>query len=180
VFDLLRHTYTVAVPRYAIAALPSAYLLAALGLACLEFRTRIFMLLLIALAWMPNVLSIYRQRSRNGEPFGDIGRAVSSSGTLSDLILVHSIPSGVLGIARYANSPAAMASWVGQLRDHRVPESVQALAAGRRRIFFVKIHEVGGPAPDEDWLRGNAVVFQETRMGAADIVEFRPNKTETF
>ena len=56
VFDLLRHTYTVAVPRYAIAALPDACLLAALGLACLKFRTRIFMLLLIALAWAPNAV----------------------------------------------------------------------------------------------------------------------------
>jgi hypothetical protein len=61
-----------------------------------------------------------------------------------------------------------------------VPEAVNTLAAGRKRIFFVKIHEVGEPAPEEDWLRANAVVFRETRMKAAGIIEFRPSKAETF
>ena len=180
VFDLLRHTYTVAVPRYAIAALPGACLLAALGLACLKSRTRMFMLLLIALAWAPNALSIYRLRARTFEPFREVAKAVSDGDTASDLILVHSIPSGVLGIARYAHGPAMIASWVGQLKNHQVPEAVNMLAAGRKRIFFVKIHEVGEPAPEEDWLRANAVVFRETRMKAAAIIEFRPNRTETF
>jgi hypothetical protein len=178
VFDFLRHTYTVAVPRYAIAALPAACLLTGVGLACLKVRTRIFMLVVIALAWSPNLLSIYRQRSRNREAFREVSRAVSSTGTSSDLILVHSIPSGVLGIARYANGPAAMASWVGQLQNHEVPGSVRALAAGRNRIFLVKIHEVGSQAAEEDWLRANAIVSRETHVGAATIVEFRQVKGE--
>jgi hypothetical protein len=180
VFDLLRHTYTVAVPRYAIAALPGAYLLGALALAGFKFFTRTIMLLLIVLAWVPNVLSIYRLSSRSFEPFREVAQAVSDRDAASDLILVHSIPSGVLGIARYANGPAMMASWVGQLRGQSVPESVHALAAGRRRIFLVKIHEVGAPAREEDWLRANAVVFRELRMGAAHIVEFIPRNAETF
>jgi uncharacterized membrane protein len=180
VFDLLRHTYTVAVPRYAIAALPGACLLAAVGLACLKFRTRMFMLLLIALVWAPNALSIYRLRARTFEPFREVARAVNDGDAASDLILVHSIPSGVLGIARYANGPAMIASWVGQLRNRQVPDAVNTLAAGRKRIFFVEIHEVGEPAPEEDWLRANAVVLRETRIKAANIIEFRPNKRETF
>jgi 4-amino-4-deoxy-L-arabinose transferase-like glycosyltransferase len=179
-FDLVRHTYTAAVPRYAIAALPGACLLAALGLACLQFRTRIVMLVLIALAWAPSVWSIYRQDSRSGEPFAEVSRAVSSGGTLSDLVLVHSIPSGVLGIARYANGIVPMASWVGQLRHRPVPESMIASTAGRRRIFLVKIHEVGAPALEEDWLRANAVVFRETDLEAAKIIEFLPNNGQRF
>ena len=180
VFDLVRNTYTVAVPRYAIAALPGAYLLAALGLACLKFRTRMFVLVLIVAAWAPSVFSIYRQRARCGEPFEKVSRAVSSSGASSDLILVHSIPSGVLGVARYAKDSAVMASWVGQLGNRQVPESVNALAAGRKRIFFVRIHDVGEPAPEEDWLRAHALVFQETRIKASEIIEFRPNSAEAF
>jgi hypothetical protein len=177
-FDFLRHTYTVAVSRYAIAALPAACLLAGVGLACLKFRTRMLMLLLITLAWSPNLLSIYRQRSRNREAFREVSRAVSSTSTSSDLILVHSIPSGVLGIARYANGPAAVASWVGQLQNHEVPGSVRALAAGRNRIFLVKIHEVGNQAVEEDWLRANAIVSRETHVGGATIVEFRQVESE--
>ena len=60
-FDVLQHTYTIAWPRYAISALPAAYLLAAAGLACLRPRTRIIMLSLIVLAWIPNLV-VYESR----------------------------------------------------------------------------------------------------------------------
>ena len=179
-FDFMQHTYTVAVPRYAIAALPVAYLLAAVGLVCLSRRIRLVMLVLIALAWAPNVVSIYRNQSRNWQPFREISHAVCADASPSDLILVHSIPSGVLGIARYANGPAALASWVGQLGNRHVPESIHKLAAGRTRILFVRIHEVREPVPDEDWLRANAVVFHQTRLATGRILEFRPLHSKTF
>ena len=59
-FDFLQGTYTVAVPRYAAAALPAAYLLAAVGLACLPPRRRVTMLSLIILAWSPNLVTYLR------------------------------------------------------------------------------------------------------------------------
>ena len=64
IFDLAQHTYTIAVRRYAIAALPAAFLLA--GLALSRFSRpamRSFLLLLIVAAWMTGLLSIYRDRS---------------------------------------------------------------------------------------------------------------------
>jgi len=179
VFDILQHSYTIAWPRYAIAALPAAYLLTAAGLACLRSRTRVITLSLIVLAWAPNLLIMNLDPS-HWMPIREISRAVSANENSADLILVHSIPSGVLGVARYANGPAAMASWIGQLGNRRVPESVQQLAAGRKRILFVKLHEVGEPAPEENWLRANATVFSETRWELAEVVDFRPHGTDTF
>jgi len=180
VFDLVQHSYTAAYPRYAIAALPAAYLLAGGGLACLGQRTRIIVLVLIVLAWAPNVLSIYGSQSRNWQPIREASHSVCANSSSSDLILIHSIPSGVLGIARYADGPAELASWVGQLRTRRVPESIHKLAAGRTRVLFVRVHEVREPAPEEDWLRANAVVSHETRLGSARIIDFQPLHAETF
>ena len=180
IFDLIQNTYAVAVPRYAIAALPVAYLLAAVGLFCLGRRTRLIILVLVVLAWAPNVLSIYRNQSRNWQSLREISHVAYANSGPSDLILVHSIPSGVLGIARYANGPAALASWVGQLQTRRVPESLNVLAAGRTRILFVKVHPVGEPAPEEHWLRTNAVISKETRIGSARVIDFRPIGSETF
>jgi 4-amino-4-deoxy-L-arabinose transferase-like glycosyltransferase len=181
VFDLVQHTYTVAFPRYAIAALPAAYVLAAVGLSCLGRRARLVMLVLIVLTWAPNVLSIYFTRSRiYSAPIREISRAASANGSPADLILLHSIPSGVLGIARYASGPAPLASWVGQLGTRRVPQSIHTLATGRRRVLFVKVHDVGEPAPEEQWLRANALVFKETRVRSARIVDFRPIGSKTF
>ena len=61
-----------------------------------------------------------------------------------------------------------------------MPQSLHALAAGRTRILFVKVHDVEEPAPEEDWLRANAVVFHEMRLAAATVVDFRPRDSETF
>lgn len=180
VFDLLRHTYTVAFPRYAIAALPGAYLLAALGFACLTFRTRIFMLLFIGLVWAPNLLSIYRLRARTSEPFREVAHALSDGSAASNVILVHSIPSGVLGIARYAKGPSSIGSWVGQLGTRRVPESLLAMIAGKTQISLVELHQVGQPAPEEDWLRAHGEVSQEQSIGVAKIIRFRPKEAATF
>ncbi len=179
VFDLVLHTYTVAVPRYAIAGLPAAYLLAGVALACLRIRTRVTLLALILVTWMPNLYFLYRAPSRNYSALGEVGRAVNQEGQPFDLVLVHSIPSGVLGVARYSNQPAPIASWVGQLGNRQVPRSILALAAGRARILFVKVHEVGEPAPEESWLREHADVVRELRTGAT-LVEFRPRGAGSF
>jgi Dolichyl-phosphate-mannose-protein mannosyltransferase len=179
-FDFLQRTYTVAVPRYAIAALPAAYLLAAVGLACLPPRARVITLSLIIFAWSRNLVSIYQGIARTAQPLREIARAVSSDGSPSELILAHSIPSGVLGIARYANGSAALASWVGQLGERQVPDSIRALVAGRTRIRFVRVHEVMQPAPEEDWLRENAEVLSDMCLGSAVVVDFRPKDSERF
>jgi hypothetical protein len=179
-FDLVQHTYTVAVPRYAIAALPFAYLLAGIGLACLSRYTRFAMLVLIIVAWAPTVLGIYRSGWRGWSPLREISHAACANAGPSDLILIHSVPSGVLGIARYAQGPAGLASWVGQLGTRRVPESLRALADGRTRIVLVKVIEVGEPAPEERWFRGNAVAHDDMDVGSGKIIEFRPRGEKTF
>jgi hypothetical protein len=67
-------------------------------------------------------------------------------------MIVHSVPSGVLGIARYMPIEIPTASWVGQLRQRRVPQDVERFISGRDRVILVKINEVGEPAPEEGWL----------------------------
>jgi hypothetical protein len=178
-FDLVRHTYTIAFPRYAISALPAAYLLAASGLGCFRGRTSMIILMLIVLAWVPNLLGLERTRFW-WAPTREISRTLCMNASPSDLILVHSIPSGVLSIARYASGPAEMASWIEQLGNRRVPESIRSLAKGRTRIVFVKVHEAGALDREADWLRANAVVFQETPLGLVKVIDFRPLDSKTF
>lgn len=180
IMDLLQGTHTMFYSRYLLTGLPAAYLLAAIGLECLGRRMGVIVLLLILSVWARQLIGIYRKDSRSWQPLREVAGAVSSNGSQSDLILVHSIPSGVLGVARYAKDSAALASWIGQLRMRRMPQSLHALAAGRSRILFVKVHDVDEPAPEEDWLRANAVIFQETHLGSATVVDFRPRDSGQF
>jgi hypothetical protein len=104
----------------------------------------------------------------------------------SDLVLVHSIPSGVVGVARYLKSQGTseesvgFATWVGQLRQRRVPESLHRLAAGRRRIILVKVRDMGEPAPEEAWLREHATLTEVYKLRSASVLYFTPRETETF
>jgi hypothetical protein len=101
-------------------------------------------------------------------------------------VLVHSIPDGVVGIARYIpphsdlDSGSGMSSWIERLGDRRAPGSLLELARGRRRILFVRIHEVGQPAPEEAWLRARGRLVGEDRLSTADVLEFVPREGSEF
>jgi hypothetical protein len=186
-FDLLRGTYVLAVPRYALAGMPAAFLLAGLGLSRLRLLPCTAFLMLIALVSLAGIHAMYRHESRCGEPTRQIGHVLAESSLgPTDLVIVHSIPSGVVGIARYLEEGGAsakgvgFASWVGQLAQRRVPEDVHHLTAGYRRVILVKVHEVGEPAPQEAWLRQTATLTEEWQLEAATILFFRPRGADTF
>ena len=63
-------------------------------------------------------------------------------------------------------------AWVGQLGRRRVPGDVESLVAGRERVALVRIHDVGEPAPEEEWLRAHATVVREQRLPHASVVYF--------
>jgi 4-amino-4-deoxy-L-arabinose transferase-like glycosyltransferase len=180
VIDLLQHTYVSNNPRYVITALPAAYFLAAIAFGALDRRICISLLLLIAFTWAVPIMAIYHEQYRTGDPFETMAQTVSSNSNLSDLTLVHSIPSGVLGIARYADGASNIASWVQQLGTRRVPDSLLTLAAGRSRIRFVKVHQLAEPAPEEDWLRTNAVLSREIPFQFGLVADFRPMNSDKF
>ncbi len=178
--DLTRHTYLSNNARYALGALPAAYLLAALGIACFAEKVRFGMLVAIVLAWAGGIASIYEEEARAREPFRRIAQVVSFEATPSDVVLIHSIPSGVLGVARYASPILNVASWVEQLGQRQVPDSVLALARERSRILYVKVHQLSEPAPEEQWLRTHATPSHEIRLGLGLVTVFRPLERNVF
>ncbi|HEU5081611.1 MAG TPA: glycosyltransferase family 39 protein [Opitutaceae bacterium] len=179
VFDLARHTYTAAVPRYAISALPAAVLLIAVGLRQVNRLTRYALLGVLLAAWSFSITSILENPARDDQPFWKLGQVLDAQATEHDLILVHSIPTGAIGVARYTQSHARIATWVEQLGNRKL-ESLPALTTGFRRIFLVRLHEVGAPAPVEDWLRRHATVREEAKFGLIRLIEFQPNQGATF
>jgi hypothetical protein len=180
IIDALQHTYLSSNPRYTIDGLPAACMVAGIGLGALKPRIRTAAVILVLLAWTMPVIKIYQQESRSGDPLKLLAGAVNSDGHLADLILVHSIPSGVLGVARYANGSLKMASWVGPLGTRRVPDSLLTLAAGKSRIRLVKVHLLREASPEETWLRANAVLSKTVSFDYGSILDFRPANSSAF
>jgi hypothetical protein len=176
VFDLLRDSSTSLITRYALAGLPGALLLVALALAALPRRTGLVGLALMVLAWAPGIWVNGRRGPRSWEPYRRVAAELRRSALPGDVVLVHAIPSGVLGIARYLDQDTPMASWVGQLGNRQVPADVAALLDGHQRVAFVRIHDVSEPAPEEAWLRAHATIVTESERAGAPITYFaRPS-----
>jgi hypothetical protein len=170
VFDLLRGTYTALIPRYALAGMPAAMLLAGLALAGLRRTVAAVVLALAAVAWLPGVRAVFHGTSRAGEPYRRIAREIAARTHGDDLVLVHSIPSGVAGISRYLEPTTPVGAWVAQLGRRRVPEDIAALAQGRHHVAFVRIHDVGVPAPELDWLIAHAGAVDSARRENGTVV----------
>ena len=153
--DVLRGTNTSAVTRYALPGLPAAILLLALALSHVSLRAYAAFLVLIPLVWTIGLRQVYREPSRPWEPFSLVSNRVSAEAGPTDLVIVHSIPSGVIGVARYMNTATPIASWVVQLKQRQMPDDMERLVAGHNRVFLVKIHDLGEPSPAENWLSQN-------------------------
>ncbi|HUR93164.1 MAG TPA: glycosyltransferase family 39 protein [Gemmatimonadales bacterium] len=172
VFDLLRGTSTSLIARYALAGMPAGMLLTGLAIGALPVRTGGVALGVLIAAWAPGLRAVFGSGTRAWEPYRQVASELDAWSTPDDLVLVHSIPSGVLGIARYLHPDVPLAAWVGQLGRRRVPADIQTLLAGRRRVALVRIHDVGEPAPEETWLRAHATLLRERKRAGAAIVYF--------
>ena len=102
-------------------------------------------------------------------------------------MLVHSIPSGILGIARYTHTTTPLALWTQQLRTfenrndaNAIAADVVKLTAGYRKVYAVAVHDVGEPSPELDYLRQHAKIAAETWQGKARVLEFVPLNGEVF
>lgn len=163
VFDLLRGTSASLVARYALAGLPGALLLAAVGIGRLAPRLQTGFVVVILLTWTPGLRDLFGGEPRPWEPFPSVADRVARWGTPEDLVIVHSIPTGVTGVARYLPRDVPVASSVPQLGERR-PEQLEALLAGRCRVALVKIHDLGVPAAPETWLRRHATLQGRDRL----------------
>jgi hypothetical protein len=181
IFDLLRDTNASTIVRYALPGLPAAMLLAGLGMSRLPQRAQISFLVMILLTWAPGIRAIFAEPSRPWEPYPEVAARLAASADPSGLIIVHSIPSGVLGVARYLNIDTPLAPWVVQLRQRRVPKDMKALLAGRCRVALVKIHDMGEPSPAEAWFREHAILDRQDRlhhMPLTEILFFLPKSPD--
>ena len=177
IFDLLRHTTTSEITRYAQAGLPAAVLLLALGVSQLPRRFSYVVLTGILIAWAPGARkTAFRRVSRPWEPYPQLAARLDAWASADDLILLRSIPSGAVGVARYLERDLPVAPWVTRLGVRRVPDDVERLLQGRRRVALVKIRNFGDDSL-ESWLRAHAQVLgRDTfRRSSAEVLYLAPS-----
>jgi hypothetical protein len=178
-FDSALGTYTAGYMRYALPWVPAGLLLAAGAAALLRPAPRALLLVALCSLWTLQTREMLQKRSRSWCPLREAAAAVSGF-PADEVVLVHSIPSGVLGVARYLEGDAPVAAWIGQLGARRVPGSLPELLAGRRAVHLVRVHEVGEPALEESWLRAHATLLREGHIESARVAHFTAAGAPSF
>jgi 4-amino-4-deoxy-L-arabinose transferase-like glycosyltransferase len=174
VFDFVRHTGASRVPRYVLSGLPAAMLLAAIATATLRPRIQAAFTGFILVAWTAGLWPILVHPNRPGAVYRALASEVGKWAGPDDLVLVHSIPSGVIGLSRYLERDLPLASWVEPLGLRRVPEDLERLLAGRRRVALVQVHNLAQPSPAEPWLREHARLVAH-RVYDGEVDAFPPD-----
>jgi hypothetical protein len=68
------------------------------------------------------------------------------------VVLVHSMPSGVIGLSRALSREMPFLVWVEPLGLRRT-DDLPALLQGRRQVALVQVHNIGLVSPAERWLQ---------------------------
>lgn len=176
-FDLALGTTSSQIGRYGLAGLPAALLLVALGTGALPAAARAAFLALFILSAWPTYRDIYGQSARPFHPFPELATQLSAwHGTRpsdsSDVVIVHGVPTGSIGVARYLGDGPPIASWSVRLHQRRTREDLAALLAGRCRVALVKVHDLNEPSPAERWLRAEATLTAEEQVGRILVYYF--------
>jgi hypothetical protein len=157
--DVVRHTAMSRIERYALPGLPAAMLVFALAVDHVFRPVGIAVLVGTVLAWLPGIREVAKSSPRYWEPFPTVATELADWTDARDLVIVHSIPSGVIGVARYIDPATPIASWVVQLGARTIPDAAAALVAGRCRVAVVRTHDLGsGQSALDAWLREHATV----------------------
>jgi uncharacterized membrane protein len=166
-FDLWQGTFTSMIPRYVQAGFPAAIVLLSVAFSYPPARWRVPLALALLLSWLPATQVLYSRESRSGRPYREIAGAISAWAHGERVVLVQSVPSGLLGVARYASPRLPIASWIEQLGTHRVPEDLERLLAGTVEVGLLEVHTVGAPARPREWLEQHA--WLEGELGGARL-----------
>ena len=178
--DLLQGTYLISVPRYAMAALPAALILLAIAISWLRWWGQAIVYVLILAGWLPAVRRIVINYNRMEQPYRQIAGSLKELSAESDVLIAHSIPTGIMGLARYMPPEQPLVAWTGQLGQREVPRDVIRLGAGRKRIVVVKVHDVWSPAVQAQWLNDHARLDRDRWSGYAQILYYAPRSGEVF
>ena len=150
--DLVRHTGASRIPRYVIAALPGALVLASLAAWPLGPRRLAGFAGLILLAWTAGLWPQLRTPRRPGAVYPALAAALNRWATPGDVVLVHSVPSGVIGLSRALQRDLPFLVWIEPLGRRQVSD-LPALLEGHGRVALVQVHNIALASPAEPWLR---------------------------
>jgi len=175
-FDLVRGSHASLFPRYVLPSLPALFLITGFALSRSPARGVTVALVLTAVGWAWGIYGM-RGPAHPWQPFPEIAARIDERARPGDVLIVRSIPSGVLGIARYMKSDTPVYSWVEQTGGHRETD-VERLLEEFCRVVLLSIHPVTDVNTVEPWLRARGILISQENVRQIGLQYFRSEKAE--
>jgi hypothetical protein len=180
VFDLLQNSHTALIPRYALAGLPAAMILAGVALARLPRVATVPILALIIALWTPALGTISGSSFRGSEPFRQVTEELDSRVGAEDLIVIQSIPASAAGLARHLRGSALVLPWTERLREGDAICQLEDAVRGHAKVALVRVQRGFGPKRAIAWLEQNSLTREHwvPSRGVSEIVffQFQPDR----
>ncbi len=155
-FDVWRGTRALEYLRYALPALPAVLILLALVLTTAGKSARLVIGMAIAGVWWHGAaVSLFTPASRPSQPFPEVAHRLSGwldAGTVPSLVIVHSIPTGVIGLARYMKPSTAIYPSIARVSNTPTRAEIDQLTAAYSRFAYVRFHDLGTASTFDQWL----------------------------
>ena len=178
--DLVRHTTASHINRYALGAFPATLALVSAVLMRQRVGFAAAWAAALLLVWSPALGLLAWRASRAGEPYDLAAHYIEARMPPGGIVIVHGIPSSVVGIARYLSPTVPLVAWVGQLGERTAPADIQRLIVGRPGVAVVNLHAVGAPANEVDWLYHHTTTTDAWKLQGAHLYWFRPDSGVVF
>ncbi len=170
--DLLLQTSASTERRYGLQGFPAVQLFLAMGMTRMKPYLRRVLLVALLTGYSSGIWALFYAPVREQRNFRELGAQLTSWFQPGDVLIVHSIPQGVLATARYVNAPLPIAAWTGQLSRRKVPDDIERFAAGKKRIALLKIHDLDEDAPEEIWLRQHRKLLGHQKGKGFELLVF--------
>jgi hypothetical protein len=155
-FDLWRGTRASDYLRYALPALPAALVLLGMTIATAPRTVQLLLAVAIGAVWLHAFrVSVFTSEARPFQPLPEVARRLHKwrdTGATEPLVIVHSIPTGVIGLARYLDGNVEMFPSIIRVNNAPAPADIDRATAGYDRFAYVRFHDLGVASTYASWL----------------------------
>ena len=174
-FDVLRGTHASLVTRYVVPGLPALFLVIAFAMSRMRRDVAALAVLLVAMGWGWNLYQVLRIPLQSLQPFSEIASHIDEHATPGDVVIVRSIPAGVLALTRYMKTETPVLSWVEQSGVHG-EKDLERVMQSFCRIVLLSIHSVDRNTV-EPFLRAHSSNVTEVQVRDVPVLYFRTDRS---
>jgi hypothetical protein len=159
--------------RYALPALPPVLILTGFLLSRLSFKTAVLSVLPLLISWIFLNHHLSQSPSRLKNPIRLAAQTLEPYLREGDVLIIQSIPSGIVGFCRYLKKDVPVLTWVNQLNNRNPEKHLWPNLKHATRAVTVNLHLLDQPTLAQNQLAARFKPEQSLRVQSISVNIYR-------